>query len=182
MAGRAIARHAVPMWSNLLSGAVGAVIGLVGAVAAAMFTVRKEATLGRQAADEDHRNAVQRAEDQRGHDAAGRMAVKLVAIYDALTELQRRESDPVVEDVGMLREGIDELRRSIVLDGPLVPTLLEQQLKDTRKAIAEGIPPRSGPPSRQQVSAFREQVDMAGKAIQRYRRPTQGVGESDANR
>ena len=170
------------MWSNLLSGAIGAVIGLVGAVAAAMFTVRKEAEQGRRAAADDHRNAVKLAEDQRAHDAAGQMAVNLVAVYDALKGLESRESDPVAEDFEALRERVDELRRSIVLEGPLVHPRLETELKAARKAIAEGIPPRSNPPSRQQISAFREQVDAAGKAIQRYRRPTQGVGDSHANR
>lgn len=168
------------MWSNLLSGALGAVIGLVGAVVAAMFTVGKEATQARQAAAADHSNAIKRAEDQRAHDAAGQMAVNLVAVYDALKDLESRGAEPVSEDFEPLREGVDELRRSIVLQGPLVPPPLERRLKDTRRAIAEAIPPRSHrSPTRQQVSAFREQVDATGKAIQHYRRPTQAISATN---
>jgi hypothetical protein len=163
------------MWSNLLSGVIGALVGLVGAVAAAAFTVNKEAKQGREAAANDHQNAVNRAEDQRAHDAAGRMAVHIVTAFDELRDLERRESEPSAEDFEPLRKQVDELRRSIVLEGPLVPTDLELELKDTRKALAEGIPPRAEPPTRQQVGVFRAKVEAAGDSIRDYRRPTHGA-------
>lgn len=163
------------MWSNLLSGVIGALIGLVGAVTAAFFTVNKEAKQGREAAANDHQNAAKRAEDQRAHDAAGRMAVHIVALFDKLRELERRDTEPSAEDFEPLRQHVDELRRSIVLEGPLVPTSLEQKLKDTRRALAEGTPPRAEPPTRQQVGVFRESVEAAGDSIRDYRRPTHGA-------
>jgi hypothetical protein len=163
------------MWSNLLSGVIGALVGSIGAVGAAAFTVNKEAKQGREAAANDHQNAVKRAEDQRAHDAAGRMAVHIVAVFDELRDLERRESEPSAGDFEPLRKQVDELRRSIVLEGPLVPTDLERELKDTRKALAEGIPPRAEPPTRQQVGVYREKVEAAGDSIQDYRRPSHGA-------
>ncbi len=163
------------MWSNLLSGGIGALVGLVGAVAAAVFTLNREGKQGRESAANDHQNAVKRAEDQRAHDAAGRMAVDIVAVFDNLRDLERRETEPSAEDFEPLRQHVDELRRSIVLEGPLVPPDLEQKLKDTRKALAEGIPPRAEPPTRQQVGVFRAKVEAAGDSIRDYRRPTHGA-------
>lgn len=151
-----------PVWSNLLSGVVGAVIGMVGAVAAAVLTINKEA-----------RHAVRLAEDQRAHDAAGRIGVCVVALFDALTDLTRHETEPSEAELAVLRRLVDDLRRSIVLDGPVVSVDLEGELKAARKAVSEGIPPRSEAPTKEQLRGFLQQVDDVGESIKKYRRSSQ---------
>ena len=162
------------MWSNLLSGAIGSVLGIIGAVAVAVFTVRRADKQQDDAAASVHNYAMRRAAKQRAYNAAGQMAVPVVATFDELKRLANQEAEPSAGDFTTLRELVDELRRSIVLHGSIVPVDLEQRLKDTRKTIAQGIPPVATPPTREEVKLLLAMVDATGDGLRELREEGRG--------
>jgi len=159
------------MWSNLLSGTIGSIIGVVGAVVVAYLTVQKTRRDQEALAAKTRRDAAGHAELQRQIDTSGTLAYHLVALYDELKALELGSSEPTDDDMDRLRPLADNLRRSIVVDAPLMPERVEVQMKEARKEITVFLTKRTTPVTLTEVHEVRQTVKTAGDVLQDFRRP-----------
>lgn len=144
------------MWSNLLSGTIGAIIGVVGAFVAAAYTVRLS-----------RREESQQSRAEFALRVSGDLAAHLVDVYDVLRRIEpdaRQDEQPVALET--LHGPAAALRRAITVDAPMLPGDLEAMLKVVRKMINE-IVPREG--SRATAGELRRLLDAIRPAGDRLR-------------
>lgn len=118
------------MWTNLLSGTLGSIIGVVGAVAVAVFTNQSARVREAEAARREHALRV-----------SGDLAHRLVEFYDQLRQHAPDSADEA-ETVPTTTLGApaEALRRAITVDAPLLDDQLERELRDVRKEVARVLP------------------------------------------
>lgn len=109
-------------WSNLLSGAVGALIGVAGVMAATVMTARDVAAQARQA------NVLR---------VSGRLGELLIIFYEDMRLLLDDEQHGGEEtlDTGRLGPPAATLRRAITIDAPLLDGNLHDEMKLARSEI-----------------------------------------------
>lgn len=119
------------MWTNLLTGTLGAILGAAGVFAAAVITIRwtsrNDADLARQARN----HVAQQARHADSIRVSGQLADRLVEFYDNLRDAtaQSPSGEQSIE-LKDLRLSAVALRRAITVDGPLLPRDLEQEMQD----------------------------------------------------
>jgi hypothetical protein len=162
------------MWSNLLSGTIGSIIGVGGAVVVAYLTVEKTRRHEAGLAEQSRQDQAAYAEKPRQIETSGMLAYHLVALYDELRAIEVREVEPAQDDLDRVGPLADALRRSIVVDAPLLPNDVEVHLKATRKEISALVTIRDIPLTREEITRIRGTVRAAGDVLREFRRPGPG--------
>ncbi|MGI8416679.1 MAG: hypothetical protein ACR2P2_10855 [Nakamurella sp.] len=148
------------MLSNLLSGAVGALVGGVAAFVAAVITISR--TRDNQAALSRRQHAIQ---------VSGQVAYALVTFYE---ELRRMTAQGVADEervgVERLRDAEGNLRRSIIIDAPLLDARLERKMKPIRDEVRRVLPPNSRDAEVGELRKLLVEVRSAGDDLRELRR------------
>lgn len=148
------------MWTNLLSGTIGAVIGVLGtfvaAVVAFQLTRREDARRTR------HEYTIR---------VSGELASALVEFYDAVRhETLEADNDESLVALSDLHAPADALRRAITVDGPLLPLALELSLGETRKMIKETVPRAGTHATAGDLRRLLDEIRPAGDRLRDLRR------------
>jgi hypothetical protein len=147
------------VWTNLLSGAIGAVVGVLGAAGAAIFTINRI---------RQHETALSRYENTLT--VSGDLAYRLVEFYDSLRNATPPQlEDDAVVDACRLAEPAQALRRAITVDGPLLPTDLEAALKGVRKTIRDILPRHAEVATAGDLRALIDKIRPAGDELRKLR-------------
>lgn len=148
------------MWTNLLNGAIGAVIGVVGAFIAAVVTVRLT-----------RREDAQRARAEFALRVSGELAASLVELYDALRRLTPRSTaDDTSIELDRVHDPAEALRRAITVDAPLLPGDREEKLKDVRHTIAQKVPRHASHSTAGELRDLLRELKPAGDRLRDLRR------------
>lgn len=125
-------------WANLLSGAIGSIVGsfvgVIGAWYLAVRTIRKTQAHERELS---HR--------QLQVNAAGELAVEISIVYEMLIDVVSTVGTKTVdhpapidtETRNLLRPAVDRLRRRIIIDSPLLSPPLAQTMRTVDAAMRE---------------------------------------------
>jgi hypothetical protein len=148
------------MWANLLSGSIGAVIGIIGAVVAAVWTVERARRAEQEAARREHALRV-----------SGELAAALVEFYDDLKQLISSGAEPEsVLAVDGVANAAATLRRAITVDGPLLDADRERRLGRLRRDIADVMLDRDATAARSELEALLKEVREVGDDLRDLRR------------
>ncbi len=148
------------MWTNLLSGSIGAIIGVVGAVAVAVFANQSARVREAEVARREHALRV-----------SGELAHSLVEFYDQLRQLGPDGADDAdAVATTTLRAPAEALRRAITVDASLLDDRLEREVRDVRKEVARVLPRGSSSCQVKDLRALTAAIRPAGDRLRELRR------------
>lgn len=147
------------MWSNLLSGTIGSVVGLVGAVLVAVVTIRRT-----QKADAEIARSEALVTVTRG------LAVAFADTYAKLYPFTSAAGTDTPLDRTSVLASCERLRTQLLVDGPLLPPELERALKSVRKNVQNRLERTDDWPSRAEMVRLRQEVRDAGDLLAGSRR------------
>jgi len=160
------------MWSNLLSGAIGSVLGSVLGVAGAYFLAVR--TLFKT--KENERLLIR---EQASVDSAGDIAVALIEFHDGLNELTWKVGNLTADDdvaidsqmADFLWPAMADLSRKITVHKSMLDRELAAEVDGVRAAMREifGVTAKSSV-TKAQLIDMRERIRSARKGLSEFRR------------
>jgi hypothetical protein len=160
------------MWSNLLSGVIGSVLGsalgVVGAYYLAVRTLMKT-----------RENERVLTREQASVDSAGEITVALIEFYDGLDELWRTATRLTMKDnveidskvASFLWPAMADLSRRVTVHQTMLPSELAAKVSEVRVAIREifGVMPRPSV-TKEQLMDVRIRIRSASDELSKFRR------------
>ncbi len=160
------------MWSNLLSGAIGSVLGSVLGVVGAYYLAVRTLIKTRE-------NERILTREQASVDSAGEIAVALIKFYDGLNELMRKAGNLTVNDdiaidsqkAGFLWPAMTDLSREVTVHENMLPRKLAAKVDEVRIAMREIFGVTAKPSvTKAQLIDVRERIRSASAELSEFRR------------
>lgn len=157
-------------WSNLLSGTIGALIGVAGALASTMLTInrtrRHDADRAAWAADA----ALTQARQADALKVSGQLADMLILFYEDLSILLADDQQSGESlDTGRLGPSANVLRRAITVDAPILSPSLHDQMKNARSKIKTVVGRQPRRAARNDLTELLSVVRAAGESLRQAR-------------